>query len=44
MGASTQVPVRLGPIGLHRGLMGTIWAMCEFQAGRSGVMPTFNEL
>jgi hypothetical protein len=32
------------PIGLHRGLMGTIWAMCEFQAGRSGVMPTFNEL
>ncbi|CAD6567740.1 MAG: hypothetical protein TREMPRED_003966 [Tremellales sp. Tagirdzhanova-0007] len=31
------------PSGLFRGLMGTIWAMCEYQKGRSGVMPTFND-
>ena len=31
------------PSGLHRGLIGTIWAMAEYGRGRSGVMPTFND-
>ena len=31
------------PYGLHRGLMGTIFAMCEYRIGRSGIMPSFND-
>ena len=32
------------PSGLHRGLIGTIWAMSEYQQGRSGIFPSFNDV
>ena len=32
------------PSGLHRGLMGTILAMWEYQQGRSGHFPSFNDV
>lgn len=32
------------PSGSHRGLVGTVWAMCEYATGRDGVFPSFNKV
>ena len=41
--ANGSLEASSSPYGLHRGLVGTIWAMIEYERNRSGVMPSFND-